>query len=120
MTQGSEDDHRAEVVELMTDLGEAAAATLGPADRVRVEGVVVEPAVVEAMLAHFQRLRDARLEAHRPETLSHRQQAKVVYRRYLDAMREALQDERALGAYSTAALTRAQALSDAEELRQER
>lgn len=111
---------RDELRELMHDLSDAASAEVGAPEELVVDGQAIDPEVVAEAKERARQLREARTEPRTPGLLTRNQQLALVRRVYLDAMREALHEERAIGAYSTAALTRAEQLLDAEELRLDR
>ncbi|WP_420111159.1 cation:proton antiporter [Pseudactinotalea sp.] len=112
---------RSELDALMTGLGEQAIAAVGPIDELAIDGHPIDPEIVADVTARYEKLREARPDPAATEgTLSRRQQIALMRRIYLDAMREALHEERAIGAYSTAAFTQAEQLLDAEELRLDR
>lgn len=113
---------RTELTELLEDLGETAVGSVD-VDRLVLDGQPIAPEVVQQVTERYrsyQELRDGQREHDAGEGLSRREQTILVRRAYLDAMREALHTERAIGAYSTAALAQAQAVLDAEELRLDR
>src|SRR5690606_41621614 len=99
---------------------DAASAEVGAPEELVVDGQAIDPEVVAEAKERARQLREARTEPRTPGSLTRNQQLALVRRVYLDAMREALHAERAIGAYSTAALTRAEQLLDAEELRLDR
>lgn len=112
---------RTEFEALMTELGEAAIASVGDADPLVIDGHLIEENVVAEVTSQYEKLRGARADDQVTDgNLTQRQQRALMRRTYLDAMREALHDERAIGAYSTAALSKAEQLLDAEELRLDR
>jgi NhaP-type Na+/H+ or K+/H+ antiporter len=111
---------RTELAELMTSLSGVARDAVGPLDQVVIDGQPIDPAIVERMTAAYERAAVIASERAQPaETLTARQQGALVRRMYLEALREALHDERAVGAYSTAVLNRAEEILDAEEIRLE-
>ncbi|WP_392508624.1 cation:proton antiporter [Naumannella halotolerans] len=114
------DEQRDEVISLMESLGETAENSLASQKDVTIDGHHIDSDVVDSVLDRFRQLRDRRRPADDPDQLTKRQQQKMVSRTYLEAMQEALHEERAIGAYSTYALQRAQSYLDAEELRQDR
>ena len=67
----------------------------------------------------LERVRETRGEST-PEALSLASQRMLLHREFMSLMRDALHEERAIGAYSTGALARASSLIDAQELRLER
>lgn len=113
-------DERTELTELMGDLSDAAAAVVTAPENLVIDGQEIDPAIVEQVVTRYERLRTARSEPERPEALTERAQLLLVQRAYLDAMREALHEEKAVGAYSTAVLTRAESMLDATELQLDR
>jgi monovalent cation/hydrogen antiporter len=116
-----ESEERTELSELMTSLADSAATAVDLDGDVVIEGQTIDPEVVAVVKDRYQRMRTMRLEAvEHPEALTRRAQSVLVTRYYLDAMREALHEERAVGAYSTAVLTQAEAILDAQELQLDR
>jgi CPA1 family monovalent cation:H+ antiporter len=113
------DRQRAEVAELVNDITATAAAAMGPTDRIVIDGTPIDPEVATETLAWLERVRDARAERG-PEAITLASQRALLHRQIISLMRDALHEERAIGAYSTAALTRASALIDAQELQLER
>jgi NhaP-type Na+/H+ or K+/H+ antiporter len=111
---------RSELEELMTGIGETATSSLSTSHELVIDGHTLDPALLDEAMARFRTLRAARSAPIGAEALTREQQLHLVRRTYLEAMREALHEERAIGAYSTAALTRAEQLLDAEELRLDR
>lgn len=119
--QGSDPGtERSEVEALMADLSEAAVASVGSPEELVIDGHKLDPELLAEVTARFRKLREARPAPAGTSELTSGQQLYVVRRAYIDAMREALHEERAVGAYSTAALTKAEQALDAEELRLER
>jgi monovalent cation/hydrogen antiporter len=113
------DRQRAEVAELVDDITATAAAGMGPTDRLVIDGTPIDPDVVTETMAWLERVRDARTDED-PEAVTLASQRILLHRQMISLMRDALHEERAIGAYSTGALTRASALIDAQELRLER
>lgn len=110
------DRERAEVVELFGDITAAAATHLGPLDRVVIDGQPIDPDLATEQLAWLERVEERRGDTT-PEALSRQSQRLLLNRTFIALMRDALHEERAVGAYSTGALTRASAMIDAQELR---
>lgn len=110
---------RDEVAELMGDISATAVAAMGPVDQLVIDGLQIDPAVAAEMLTWLERVRETRGEST-PEALSLASQRMLLHREYMSLMRDALHEERAIGAYSTGALARASSLIDAQELRLER
>ena len=110
---------RDEVAELMGDISATAVAAMGPTDRIVIDGKAIDPAVAEEMLTWLDRVRENRGETT-PEAISLASQRMLLHREFMSLMRDALHEERAIGAYSTGALAQASSLIDAQELRLER
>lgn len=110
---------RDEVAELMGDISATAVAAMGPVDQLVIDGLQIDPAVAAEMLTWLERVRETRGEST-PEALSLASQRMLLHREFMSLMRDALHEERAIGAYSTGALARASSLIDAQELRLER
>lgn len=112
---------RTELEALMTELSDAAVEAVGTPEELVIDGRRLDPELLREVTDRFQKLREARpAPTSGAEELTRGQQLHLVRRAYLTAMREALLEERAIGAHSSAALTRAEQLLDAEELRLER
>jgi monovalent cation/hydrogen antiporter len=117
ITRENAQEVRDELDSVLDELLQRAGDQVGRPEDLMIEGEPVAPAVLERVRAAMSRLGRARDDLQRPEALSERQQAAVLQRRYLDALREGLREERAVGAYSTRTLQRVERLLDAEELR---
>ncbi|WP_371402181.1 sodium:proton antiporter [Kribbella sp. NBC_00662] len=97
----SAEEKRDSVTALMRQIGEAAIDALGPLEEQTVDGEPLDPDAVSALkerivprlVSGSRQLRDTK-----PDT---REQMAVLQRRYLDAMREALEAERSIGVYSS-------------------
>lgn len=111
----SAEDRSAEFHRLMSQLVDSAAASVGSVRDVEVDGEPIDDSVVEAVIGRLKPMLRGVSEADAASRASTREQAAVVLRRYLLAMREALVAEQSIGAYSTAALTRAEKLLDRQE-----
>lgn len=111
---------RTELTELMAGLSHTAAASLASGDELVVDGQKIDPEIVAEVTDRFRKFREDRPEPSTSGALTQGQQLNLIRHVYLEAMREALHEERAIGAYSTAALVKAEQLLDAEELRLDR
>ncbi|WP_307814067.1 cation:proton antiporter [Nocardioides baculatus] len=112
-------DTRDEVIDLFGDITRTASQALGPLDALVVDGQAIDPEVATESLAWLDRIEERRGDTT-PEALTLASQRMLLHRHYISLMRDALHEEQAIGAYSTAALTQASALIDAQELRLER
>jgi CPA1 family monovalent cation:H+ antiporter len=105
-------DRRDAVGELMSRIGAEAIDVLGPLEEQRIDGEPLDPAVVvslqEQVLPRLVAGQSAAREVA-PDTV---EQSLVIQQRYLDAMREALDDERRIGVYSTATYRSVQSMLD--------
>ena len=110
-------DKRDAVGALMRRVGEEAIDVLGPLEEQRVDGEPLDAEVLEALkdrvLPRLVAGAGERREA-KPGTL---EQMAVVQQRYLDAMRDALIDERRIGVYNSETYRRVEELLDSMEHR---
>ncbi|MBD3914415.1 cation:proton antiporter [Nocardioides hwasunensis] len=113
------DRQRSEVAELMGDISDTAVASIGPTDAIVIDGQKIDPNVAEEMFGWLDRAREFGGDTT-PEALTQASQRMLLQRQFMSLMRDALHEERAIGAYSTAALAQASSLIDAQELRLER
>ena len=99
---------------LMHDLVDQAGETVGPINDLTVGGKPVDPKIANLVLTRFApMLRGGTLDPDRTDPDLHQQLISVT-NIYLDAMRDALLEERGIGAYSATTLSRAQAILDRE------
>ncbi|WP_350276324.1 sodium:proton antiporter [Kribbella sp. HUAS MG21] len=113
----STEDRRDSVQELMRQIGEAAIDAVGPLEEQTVDGEPLDPdavhilkdRIVPRLVSGSRELRQTK-----PDT---REQLSVIQRRYLDAMREALNTERSIGAYSSETYRQVQTFLDTVEQR---
>lgn len=113
----SAEEKRDSVQALMRQIGEAAIDAVGPLDEQRVDGEPLDPVaastlkdrIVPGLVSGSRQLRDTK-----PDT---REQMAVVQRRYLDAMRQALDAERSVGVYSSDTYRQVERFLDAVEQR---
>lgn len=99
---------------LMHDLVDRAGETVGPVKALTVSGKPVDPKIADLVSERFAPiLRGGSLDPDKTNPDLH-QQMIAVTTIYLDAMRDALLEERGIGAYSAATLSRAQAILDRE------
>lgn len=111
------DEARVDAVHgLLRRVGETAIEEVGPVDEQTIDGEPVDPAIAEAMKERFlpRMLAGAREARGHPDAI---EQTRILQRRYLDAMRDALAAERGIGAYSSATYRRVEALLDSLEQR---
>jgi monovalent cation/hydrogen antiporter len=113
------DRQRDEVAELVGEISAAAVEALGPTDEIVIDGQQIDPELAVETLGWLERVRELRSDSS-PAALSVDSQRALLHREFIARMRDALHEEQAIGAYSTAALTRASSLIDAQELRLER
>ncbi|HWD83153.1 MAG TPA: sodium:proton antiporter [Kribbella sp.] len=116
-TSESAEDRRDSVQELMRRIGSAAIDAVGPLEDQKVDGEPLDPEVVHVLKDRIvPRLVSGsrQLRETKPDT---REQMSVVQGRYLEAMREALNDERSVGAYSSDTYRQVQVFLDTVEQR---
>ncbi|MGN0063271.1 MAG: cation:proton antiporter [Nocardioides sp.] len=107
----------AELSRLMKALGERSVDLVGPMAEITVDGEKLDPELVEWISRRFIPLlmgTTTALKHRRPDSW---ERSLIVQRRYLEAMQEALWEERSIGAYSSATYAAAQGLLDREERR---
>lgn len=112
------DRARTETASLVDDLSDGVRESLGDFEHVELNGERVDPDLLRAAWTKFDGARHLRREAH-PAYVSGRDQMVLVKRHLLDEMREQLHEQRAIGAYSSAALGEAERILDEQELRLE-
>ncbi len=112
-------EERDEVIELFSDITGTASDALGPLDRIVIDGQAIDPDVAAESLSWLERIEEQRGDTT-PEALSLASQRILLHREFISLMRDALHEERAIGAYSTGALAQAASLIDAQELRLDR
>jgi NhaP-type Na+/H+ or K+/H+ antiporter len=113
----SAEEKRDSVQALMRQIGEAAIDAVGPLDQQKVDGEPLDPVaastlkdrIVPGLVSGSRQLRETK-----PDT---REQMAVIQRRYLDAMREALDTERSIGVYSSETYRQVERFLDAVEQR---
>lgn len=115
----SAEERRTSVQGLLQQIGESAMDTVGPLEEQTIDGEPVDPELVEQMKERFlprivTGATQPPREAARPGSI---EQTMILQRRYLDAMRDALNTERSIGAYSSATYRQVEALLDAIEQR---
>lgn len=110
-------ERRDDLLTLMRQIAEDATDTLGPLDEQRVDGEPLDPAVVESLKERFLPMLLAGVHRAAESKPGQREQAFIVQRRYLDAMREALLKERSIGAFSTETFKQVEGFLDREEQR---
>lgn len=105
---------------LLQQIGEAAVDTLGPLEEQTIGGELVDPKlavtlkeqILPRLLAGVRQVGGTRADVL--------EQSLILQRRYLDAMRDALNSERSIGAYSTETYRQVEGLLDAYEQRIDR
>lgn len=117
LEQVSAQDKRAEVNSLLRSLLDTVSDELGPLSEQLVDGDPIDPEVAEKMADRLAPMLAPPPESAAEPSPVHRQQAQVLMRRYLDAMRGALEAEQSIGAYRTETFTSARKLLDGMEYR---
>ncbi len=113
----SAEDKRQEFQSLFTAVTEAAVQELGPLEEQSIDGVPLAPAVMERIRSFVRPL--TRLVGQSTTSVSDRDQMSTMLRRYVDSLRAALLDERAIGNYRTETYLQVQSLIDQIERRLE-
>ncbi|WP_066909018.1 cation:proton antiporter [Millisia brevis] len=111
----SAQDSREEFGALLRSLGDSAVEQLGPLDDQIVDGRPLDPAVADRMRSMVDAFRERRVVANNSEGAA--DQMAEIYRRYIAALREALVEERSIGAYRSETYAKAQRMLDALETR---
>jgi CPA1 family monovalent cation:H+ antiporter len=111
------EDKRTEMTSLLQSLLTTATDRLGPIAEQTIDGERIDPQVAERMMNRIAPMFAGRTEPGEPPSPDSRRQAQVLLRRYLDALRDALNDEQSIGAYRTDTFTAARDLLDAVEYR---
>lgn len=111
------EDKRTEMTSLLQSLLTTATDRLGPIAEQTIDGERIDPQVAERMMNRIAPMFAGRTEPGGPPSPDSRRQAQVLLRRYLDALRDALNDEQSIGAYRTDTFTAARDLLDAVEYR---
>ena len=111
----SAQDSREEFGALLRSLGDQAVEQLGPLDDQIVDGRPLDPAVAERMRSMVDAFRERRVVTNTNEGAA--DQMAEIYRRYIAALREALVEERSIGAYRSETYAKAQRMLDALETR---
>ena len=107
-----EDEQRLEQAQLVKRLIESVNRELGPLNQQVVNGQVIEPDVAEKIQMRLKPIvRPQALNADNPEA-EDRSTYQVLFQRYLRALRLALDEEKAVGAYSPQAIKNAEFLLD--------
>jgi NhaP-type Na+/H+ or K+/H+ antiporter len=110
-------ERRDDVLTLMRQIGEDATDSLGPLDTQRIDGEALDPEVVEVLKDRFLPMLLAGVRRGAASRPGQREQAFIIQRRYLDALREGLLRERSVGAFSTETYKQVEAVLDREEQR---
>lgn len=113
----SPQERREETTALLRSLFDTAAERLGPIGEQLVDGDPVDPQVVERVVRHLAPVLSGKAQEHAEARPGAREQMVTLQRRYLEAMRDALSEERAVGAYRTETFTAVQHLLDQQETR---
>jgi CPA1 family monovalent cation:H+ antiporter len=109
--------HRDAVLTLMRQIAESATDTLGPLDEQTIDGEPLDPEVVALLRERFLPTLLAGVRRAQEARPGQREQAFIVQRRYVDAMRDALLHERSIGAYRSETFKQVEAFLDREEQR---
>jgi CPA1 family monovalent cation:H+ antiporter len=94
-----------------------ASAQLGPLDKMTVDGQPIDSQVVQRVNEQFVPVLLGRLRGDVQPKPGVREQLVIIQRRYVDALRDALNDERSIGAYRSETYAAVQAILDREEQR---
>ncbi|CAM3197704.1 sodium:proton antiporter [Nocardioides dubius] len=113
----SPEDERDEFFGLMKQLAAATTEQLGPMEQLEVDGTPLEPELVESLKQRFLPILLGHIQSLRQTKPGLRERSLLIQHLYLDTMRDMLMQERSIGAYSSAAYARAEALLDREEQR---
>jgi CPA1 family monovalent cation:H+ antiporter len=111
------DERRDEFTALMRTMLTDASAQLGPLDKMTVDGQPIDSQVVQRVNEQFVPVLLGRLRGDVQPKPGVREQLVIIQRRYVDALRDALNDERSIGAYRSETYAAVQAILDREEQR---
>ena len=113
----SSEQARREIKSLFATLTEQVAGELGPLDEMTIDGKPLDPSVVEHLNRRFAPLAAGADQPPQPpdQARTAREQSLIAQRRVLDAMRDALNEERSIGAFSTATYAKVEAMLDRQE-----
>lgn len=111
----SPEERREEVTGLMQAIMEAATERIGPLQAQTIDGEPIDPGLAEQLSQRFAPMLVARGDQRPPPRPGVREQSMVVQRRYIDAMRQALNEERSIGVYRTATFSTAESILDGQE-----
>ncbi|HEY4571389.1 MAG TPA: sodium:proton antiporter [Kribbella sp.] len=110
-------EKRDSVQALLRQVGESAIDTLGPLEEQTVDGEPLDPAVITSLRDRVVPRLVSATQQYRGARAGNVEQTMIVQRRYLDAMRAALDAERSIGAYNSATYRQVESLLDALEQR---
>ncbi|GAA1511823.1 cation:proton antiporter [Nocardioides humi] len=94
-------ERRDDVLTLMRQIGEDATDALGPLAEQTIDGEPLDPEVVAVLKDRFLPMLLAGVRRGAEGRPDQREQAFIIQRRYLDALRDGLLRERSVGAFST-------------------
>lgn len=118
LEEESPHDKRAEVTSLLRSMLDTVTEELGPLADQTVDGEQIDPEIADRIVSRLVPMFAEPAEgAPPPPSPAKRQQAQVLMRRYLDAMRDALHEEQSIGAYRTETFTLVRNLLDSMEYR---
>lgn len=115
-----QDAYQRELHGLLDHVNAASLSLLQDPTRTTVGGRPADPRVLELLRDRFTRLDTSDEQPAGPSETGLREQLVVLRRRMRDAAREELQDARAVGAYSSRAISTAQDLYDLADAREDR
>ena len=113
----SPERQRGDFYALMKQLSAATIDQLGPMEEIEIDGERLDPDLVASLKQRFLPILLGHIQQLRKAKPGIRERSLLVQRLYLDAMREALLDERSIGTYSSETYATAEALLDREEQR---
>lgn len=120
LQSGSQDAYQQELHGLLDHVNAASLSLLQDPTRTIVAGRPADPQVLDLLRDRFTRLDVSEERSSGSDEPDLREQLVVLRRRMRDAAREELQDARAVGAYSSRALSTAQDLYDLADAREDR
>ncbi|MET0855083.1 MAG: cation:proton antiporter [Microterricola sp.] len=117
ITGTGEEARMQEIRELLETVNRAAVAVLDDPEKTRIDGTPVDPSIVAGLRARYERPARTEISEDSASQIDARSQMLILDERMRDTARAELLDARALGSFSSEAITAVQRLLDIEESR---
>ncbi|RZU66635.1 sodium/proton antiporter (CPA1 family) [Microterricola gilva] len=117
ITGTGEEARMQEIRELLETVNRAAVAVLDDPEKTRIDGTAVDPAIVAGLRARYERPARTEIAEDAASQIDARSQMLILDERMRETARAELLDARALGSFSSEAITAVQRLLDIEESR---